>query len=237
MSLSEKYKKDLIQLLRQIKDIDFDLHISGLEGVSSKALINFAEILGKNESSNQASEDSSKESRHGKPNRRTVDKNIQDKNIPEKKYNPSNSSRKFPPRKNITYKYQVALSFAGEDREYAKKLYELLKDKNITVFYDENEQHKLWGKNLEKELQLIYQEKSRYCLVLVSKHYSQKDWTMAELEFILQRSFPNVDHILPLRIDDTKIPGIKKTIGYIDTRRHTMEKVADLIEEKLKIVR
>jgi hypothetical protein len=62
LSLSEKYKKDLLQLLRQIKDINLDLHISGLEGVSSKALINLAEILEKNESSNQASENSSSES-------------------------------------------------------------------------------------------------------------------------------------------------------------------------------
>ncbi len=95
--MSQQYKNDLLQLLGQIKDIDFDLHISGLEGVSSKALINLAEILEKNESSNQSSEDSSKESTESdtknsatrsvtaskikKPDRGTNEKNLDLNNI------------------------------------------------------------------------------------------------------------------------------------------------------------
>ena len=35
-------------------------------------------------------------------------------------------------------KYDVALSFAGEDRQYAKALADLLKTNNYSCFYDEN---------------------------------------------------------------------------------------------------
>lgn len=46
------------------------------------------------------------------------------------------------------YKYQIALSFAGEDRFVAGKLARLLSDRGISVFYDEFEQTSLWGKDL-----------------------------------------------------------------------------------------
>lgn len=46
------------------------------------------------------------------------------------------------------FAYDVALSFAGEDRAHAEKLAQLLKAKGIKVFYDEAEAADLWGKDL-----------------------------------------------------------------------------------------
>lgn len=34
------------------------------------------------------------------------------------------------------YEYDIALSFAGEDRKYAEKLALKLRDKGVRVFYD-----------------------------------------------------------------------------------------------------
>lgn len=48
--------------------------------------------------------------------------------------------------KNV--KYDIALSFAGEDRVYVDKVANLLRDKGIRVFYDLFEEEKLWEKNL-----------------------------------------------------------------------------------------
>lgn len=38
------------------------------------------------------------------------------------------------------YKYDVALSFAGEDRHHAEKLAKILKSRGYRVFYDKYEQ-------------------------------------------------------------------------------------------------
>src|SRR5260370_20126628 len=46
------------------------------------------------------------------------------------------------------YIYDVALSFAGEDRNYANALAEALRHRQLNVFYDEYEKTPLWGKNL-----------------------------------------------------------------------------------------
>src|SRR5258708_1039058 len=60
------------------------------------------------------------------------------------------------------YIYDVALSFAGEDRNYANALAEALRHRQLNVFYDEYEKTTLWGKNLYTYLSDIYQNKAHY---------------------------------------------------------------------------
>lgn len=45
-------------------------------------------------------------------------------------------------------KYDVALSFAGEDRKYVEAVAVELKKLGIQVFYDKFETTDLWGKDL-----------------------------------------------------------------------------------------
>jgi small GTP-binding protein len=136
--------------------------------------------------------------------------------------------------KEDKYKYQVALSFAGEDRAHAEKLAKLLKERDISFFYDSYEQAKLWGVDLYQHSQSVYRDKAQYCVVFLSQAYAQKLWTRHELKQAQARAFrENKEYILPVRIDKTEIPGINETIGYIDLNSTTMEKIAELLVEKL----
>lgn len=58
-------------------------------------------------------------------------------------------------------KYDVALSFAGEDREYVEQVANLLGSSGVKVFYDRFEEADLWGKNLYDYLIDIYQNKAK----------------------------------------------------------------------------
>ena len=49
-------------------------------------------------------------------------------------------------------KYHVALSFAGEDRDYVKRVAAQLKSDGVSVFYDDYEEAALWGKDLYAHL-------------------------------------------------------------------------------------
>ncbi|KAF5432386.1 hypothetical protein C5S36_08620 [Candidatus Methanophagaceae archaeon] len=132
------------------------------------------------------------------------------------------------------YKFQVALSFAGEDRMHAQKLAELLEDRHISFFYDLYEQADLWGKDLYQHLQSVYRDWSQFCVLFLSQAYAQKHWTRHELKQAQARAFlERKEYILPVRIDDTEIPGINETIGYIDLRSTPVEEIADLLVEKL----
>jgi len=59
-------------------------------------------------------------------------------------------------------KYDVALSFAGQDRRYVTQVAEQLKLRGIRVFYDEYEQADLWGKNLYDHLSKVYRQSAKY---------------------------------------------------------------------------
>ena len=132
------------------------------------------------------------------------------------------------------FEYDVALSFAGEDRKYSEELYKLLTKKGVKVFYDKNETAKLWGKNLYQHFQSIYRDKARFCVIFVSHYYAEKFWSRHELEQAQTRAFKeNKEYILPIRIDNTEIPGINDTRAYIDLKTTSMEEIADSVIAKL----
>jgi len=135
---------------------------------------------------------------------------------------------------NEQYKFDVALSFAGEDREIADVLAAALRRAGVTVFYDRYQQAELWGKDLYQHLQTVYRDEARYCVVLVSRYYAQKLWPRHELAQAQARAFrENREYILPIRLDDTELPGLNPTVGYIDLRESSMSAICDLILQKL----
>lgn len=48
--------------------------------------------------------------------------------------------------KTKSYRYEVALSFAGEQRYYVERVANRLKKLGVSYFYDFDEQIELWGK-------------------------------------------------------------------------------------------
>jgi hypothetical protein len=132
------------------------------------------------------------------------------------------------------FEYDVALSFAGEGRAVVEKLAKLLIEKNMKVFYDEYEAADVWGKDLIAHLVNIYSRKARYCVMFISQSYPLKKWTKVERMAAQERAFRDAhEYILPLRLDDTEVPGITETTGYRDLRQHSIESIVDLLEQKL----
>lgn len=130
--------------------------------------------------------------------------------------------------------YHIALSFAGEDRAYVEKVAELLRSRKIRVFYDKHEEARLWGKDLHSYLSKVYSEDAHFTVMFISQHYSAKLWTNHERRAAQARAFrDNSEYILPVRFDDTEIPGILDTVGYVSLHERDPEDLAILIEEKL----
>ncbi len=125
------------------------------------------------------------------------------------------------------YPYDVALSFAGEDRIYAEALADALVRHGIEVFYDKYEKNTLWGKDLYTYLSDLYQHKARFCVMFLSQHYAAKLWTNHERQAAQARAFrEHEEYILPIRLDNTQIPGLLPTIGYLRWSEETPESIA-----------
>ena len=55
------------------------------------------------------------------------------------------------------FQYDIAISYAGEDRAHADTLANALRNHQVNIFYDQYEQADLWGKNLYIHLTDLYQ--------------------------------------------------------------------------------
>jgi len=132
-------------------------------------------------------------------------------------------------------KYDVAISFAGEDCASAESIAKELRAAGVRVFYQYYEVAALWGANLQLHLREIYREGATFVLVLVSEHYVKKVWPTHEFQSALEKALElgEKEYILPVRIDGTKLPGLRTTIGYLSITLGARA-IADLIVEKLE---
>lgn len=136
------------------------------------------------------------------------------------RFNESNQKRsqgrRNAPIARSSYDYDVAISFAGEEREIARSIASGLRDRGFSVFFDEFEPSALWGSDLGQLLDVIYRKRARYCIALLSKNYRTKIWTRHEFRSALARRIAeNPEYILPVRIDDTEMDGLQPTTGYV----------------------
>jgi hypothetical protein len=131
-------------------------------------------------------------------------------------------------------KYDVVLSFAGENRTYVEKVATWLEENGVVVFYDRFEEANLWGKDLAEYFDSIYRKQGRYCVLFASRFYADKLWTRHERRSALAAALEaRGEYVLPARFDDTEIPGLRPAIAYQDLRKMTPDDLGKLILLKL----
>jgi hypothetical protein len=136
--------------------------------------------------------------------------------------------------KAVEPRWDVCLSYASEDRAYVEMVAALLKAEKLKVFYDRDEQGKLWGKDLAEHFDYVFRLGSRYCVMFISAAYAKKPWTRHERRSALARALiEEREYVLPARFDDTVLPGLRPTIGYLDLRSVAPE---TLVEHLVKRV-
>jgi hypothetical protein len=113
--------------------------------------------------------------------------------------------------------YDIALSFAGEDRSYVEMVARFLQSHGVSFFYDDYNDVDLWGKDLYAHLIEIYSGAERYVVMFISRHYAEKVWTNHERRAAQSRALTERgEYILPVRFDDTAVEGLLPTVRYLD---------------------
>lgn len=145
------------------------------------------------------------------------------------------------------YDFDVAISFAGEDRNLVREVADGLKAQGVRTFYDEDFAVEMWGEDLVEYFHAIYKKRARYMLMFISRHYAEKAWPGQERRAGLERALESDDvYILPVRLDDSDPPlGMRSTTGYMDARRigvagvvaAAVEKVAEDLPKQTKTPR
>jgi hypothetical protein len=131
-------------------------------------------------------------------------------------------------------KYDLAISFAGEQRKIAESFARRLDSSGYSIFYDEFEQAALWGQDLTIKLGEVYSNEARFCLILVSNEYIKKAWTNIERQNALSRMMnTRSDYILCLKIDEVSLPGLPSVIGYLSLATLGESKIYKILLQKL----
>jgi len=131
--------------------------------------------------------------------------------------------------------FDIAISFASEDRRLARQLARRLQAVELLVFYDDDQQAELLGEHLLEYLISVYKDRASYCVVLISAAYVRKRWTRHEWRAAQERAFEQQEaaYILPVKLDDTTLPGLLSTIGHISVPPKTVAEAARIIHEKV----
>ncbi|HEX8738132.1 MAG TPA: COR domain-containing protein [Pyrinomonadaceae bacterium] len=136
----------------------------------------------------------------------------------------------------IVYQYDVALSFAGEDRKFVREVYAELKRNEVSVFYDDDEDINidLWGKELVETLDDVYRKRTKFVVVFISESYVKKVYTKLESKSALANALNEKrEYVLPARFDDTELPGLLPTLAFVDLTKETPQSFAQKIIRKL----
>ncbi len=130
--------------------------------------------------------------------------------------------------------YEVVLSFAGEQRGYVEEVAHVLTSVGVRIFYDSYEVADMWGKDLVEHLANVYGGTARYCVMFISADYVAKIWPSHERRSAFAAALARrTEYILPVRFDDSEVPGLLRTVHYLEASKYIPNHLARLILHKL----
>lgn len=124
--------------------------------------------------------------------------------------------------------FDFAISFAGENREFAREIVEQLTLLDAHVFFDEHFEANFLGGAWSSQFERIFGRDSRLVICVLDKAYREKIWPTFERECFLPRV--SAEEVIPAFLDDTPFAGIPKDIVGI-----RFERGSNAIEEKGRV--
>ncbi|KAI3827406.1 hypothetical protein L1987_01479 [Smallanthus sonchifolius] len=159
----------------------------------------------------------------------------------------STSSSTSPPNHSQAVRFDVFLSFRGEDTRHAftDHLYHALRGAGLDIFRDDDEIGR--GLELKPEIEAAVIE-SRASIIVLSKNYANSRWCLNELWLILEKRKKCGHFVLPIfyHVDPSDVRNqtgsfvIEESKGTVDDVRRWKEaltKVANLTGEVLSRLR
>lgn len=142
---------------------------------------------------------------------------------------------------NREHAYDVAVSFAGEQREYVERFVRACQSRSLRVFYDLDKTIDFWGRNFIFEFRKTYGgSQPRFVVPFISKEYLAKPYPMDEFAAAVEQSFQRPEvYILPVRVGEVSIPAelLNPAVGYLQAEAYEPEELATQMADKLSLVR
>jgi hypothetical protein len=132
--------------------------------------------------------------------------------------------------------YDIAVSFAGEQREYVERTVTAAKALGLRVFYDLDEMVDLWGKNVLVEQRRIYRSRARFVVPFISADYLAKPYPRDEFDAAMMTAVRHGDeYILPVLMGEVVVPPelLNPHVVYLKSDNHTPHQLATRLKSKV----
>ncbi|MEU5290465.1 TIR domain-containing protein [Streptomyces umbrinus] len=134
--------------------------------------------------------------------------------------------------------YDLAVSFAGEQRPYVEQVVEACKGRQLTVMYDRDQSIHLWGRNLITGFRGAYNgSQARYVAPFLSREYLAKPYPMDEFRAMLVPAIENPDdYLLPVTFGDVVVPPelLSPAVGLLRCEDYTPQALAQAFEQRIR---
>ena len=111
-----------------------------------------------------------------------------------------------------------------------------LQNRSIAVFYDGFETVALWGQSAVEVFHDVFAQQSALVVMFISDAYVSKAWPRHERRSALSRMMEEQqEYVLPVRFDDTPVPGLPTDIIYQNAGEFTPAQLAAMIANKLGV--
>ncbi|MEW2131905.1 toll/interleukin-1 receptor domain-containing protein [Streptomyces sp. NPDC005435] len=135
--------------------------------------------------------------------------------------------------------YDLAVSFAGEQRDYVEQVVRACQERGLRVAYDADLTVDLWGRNLVQEFRKVYGG-ARYVAPFISRDYLAKPYPMDEFRSMLLPAMDRPDdYMLPVLMGDVSVPPelLNPAVAVLRSEDYTAGELADAFAQRIKGVR
>ena len=132
--------------------------------------------------------------------------------------------------------FDIAVSFAGEQREYVERTVEAAKAAGLRVFYDRDMTVEWWGRNFVVEQRKVYGSRTRYFVPFISTEYFSKPFPRDEFDSAMLTAVKQGDgYILPVLMGDVRVPAelLHPHVAYLKSDAYTPEQLAEVFCKKV----
>jgi hypothetical protein len=133
--------------------------------------------------------------------------------------------------------YDLAFSFAGEQRDCVEATKVACEKLGLRVFYDRDMSNEWWGKSFIREQRKVYGSQTRYFVPFISSEYFQKPIPSDEFSAAMMTAVKQGDgYILPILMGDLDVPSdlLHPHIHYLRADDYTPDQLATQLERKVR---
>lgn len=135
-------------------------------------------------------------------------------------------------------RFRIALSFAGEKRDFVAKTAAILAKRfgEVGILYDKYHEAEFSRARLGRYLPKLYHDESDLVVLVLCKDYAQKEWCGLEWDAIFDLLKKRKENeVMLCRFDNATIEGLYSDAGFSEFDRRTPAQAAALILERLAL--